>query len=60
MTPMNDWYRKAWEGLWNTADDVERTMLDALAVRAGLYWKCSCGYSNVTDDHKVCEGGDER
>ena len=50
-----NWYRKAWEGIWNEANDEESTMLEALAIRAGLYWQCACGYNNVSDDHKACE-----
>ena len=50
-----NWYRKAWEGLWNVADDYESQTLDDLAIRAGIYWQCKCGWSNRNDESPHCD-----
>ena len=49
-----EWYKKAWESLWRYAEDDEANMIEAIAVRAGLLWKCECQYCNG-DDVLECE-----
>lgn len=40
------------------ADDHEHATVQALAIRAGLRWRCACGWINPTSDTSVspCDG----
>lgn len=41
--------------LYAVADDDQASLLDELAVRAGLRWRCVCGFLNPAE-HDGCEG----
>lgn len=41
--------------LYAVADDGQAAVLDELVVRAGLRWRCPCGFRNPAEDAE-CEG----
>ena len=41
--------------LYDAADDYEASMIEDVAVRAGLVWKCACGWANRPKDRR-CDG----
>lgn len=42
--------------LYAVADDNEAAVLDDLGLRAGLLWKCPCGWLNVEAQGTTCDG----
>jgi hypothetical protein len=40
------WEKTAWNKLWRAATDAEASAMHDAAVRAGVLWKCSCGFFN--------------
>ena len=49
--------------LWNAGDDDECAMLEALFLKAGLFWRCpGCGASNCEDEHQcgACDAAKEK
>jgi uncharacterized protein (DUF983 family) len=52
-------YQKSWEALFNAADDFEAETLEAVALKAGIFWKCpSCDYNNSHDSDKCGNCGE--
>lgn len=46
--------RRDLDTLYLAANDEEAAFLDALAVKAGLRWKCACGWANTMND-RTCD-----
>ncbi len=51
MRPL--WYKQAWTRLWSEANPSELLILERLAIRSGLMWRC---YAVVKHDGIVLDG----
>jgi hypothetical protein len=48
------WEKTAWDATWLAATPEERRSMRDAALRAGVFWVCSCGFTRNPSNCKTC------